>query len=101
MLGSIVDGHERTGPRRPVPDLNPARHDQQLALVHLGRALRFARDLRAGGVKVNQESAGIEPHLPFGGMKGSSNGWREQGTAAKGFFTEWKSAYNDPDRGLA
>jgi acyl-CoA reductase-like NAD-dependent aldehyde dehydrogenase len=71
-----------------------------LFTTNLGRALRFAREIRAGVVKVNQESAGIEPHLPFGGMKGSSNGWREQGTAAKEFFTEWKSVYIDPDGGL-
>jgi acyl-CoA reductase-like NAD-dependent aldehyde dehydrogenase len=61
----------------------------------LGRALRFARDARAGVVKVNQESAGLELHVPFGGTKDSSSGSREQGRAAREFFTEWKTVYID------
>lgn len=59
----------------------------------LGRALMFARDMRAGVVKVNQETAGLELQLPFGGMKESSSGSREQGRAAREFFTEWKTVY--------
>jgi len=59
----------------------------------LGRALAFARDMRAGVVKVNQETAGLELQLPFGGMKESSSGSREQGKAAREFFTEWKTVY--------
>jgi aldehyde dehydrogenase (NAD+) len=62
----------------------------------LDRALRFARDIRAGVVKVNQESAGLEYHVPFGGTKGSSSGSREQGRAAREFYTEWKTVYIDP-----
>jgi alpha-ketoglutaric semialdehyde dehydrogenase len=62
----------------------------------LGRAMRFARDVRAGVVKVNQESAGLELHVPFGGMRESSSGSREQGKAAREFFTQWKTVYVDP-----
>jgi alpha-ketoglutaric semialdehyde dehydrogenase len=61
----------------------------------LGRALRFAREVRAGVVKINQESAGLELHVPFGGTKQSSSGSREQGKAAREFFTEWKTVYVD------
>jgi aldehyde dehydrogenase (NAD+) len=61
----------------------------------LGRALRFARDVRAGVVKINQETAGLELHVPFGGTKASSSGSREQGKAAREFFTEWKTVYVD------
>jgi alpha-ketoglutaric semialdehyde dehydrogenase len=61
----------------------------------LGLALRFAKDVRAGVVKVNQESAGLEFHVPFGGTKASSSGSREQGRAAREFFTEWKTVYVD------
>ncbi|MFL5912488.1 MAG: aldehyde dehydrogenase family protein [Gaiellaceae bacterium] len=61
----------------------------------LGLALRFAKDVRAGVVKVNQESAGLELHVPFGGTKSSSSGSREQGRAAREFFTEWKTVYVD------
>ncbi len=61
----------------------------------LGRALRFTSDIRSGVVKVNQESAGLEFHVPFGGMKESSSGSREQGKAAREFFTQWKTVYMD------
>jgi alpha-ketoglutaric semialdehyde dehydrogenase len=61
----------------------------------LGRALRFARDIRAGVVKVNQESAGLEFQVPFGGMRQSSSGSREQGKVARDFFTQWKTVYLD------
>ena len=61
----------------------------------LGKALRFAADIRTGVVKVNQESAGLEFHVPFGGMKDSSSGSREQGKAAREFFTQWKTVYLD------
>lgn len=61
----------------------------------LGSALRFAQDIRAGVVKINQESAGIEFQVPFGGMKSSSSGSREQGKVARDFFTQWKTVYLD------
>jgi aldehyde dehydrogenase (NAD+) len=61
----------------------------------LSRALRFADDIHAGVVKVNQESAGVEFHVPFGGMQESSSGSREQGRAAREFFTQWKTVYVD------
>jgi aldehyde dehydrogenase (NAD+) len=61
----------------------------------LGKALHFAGAVRAGVVKVNQETAGLEFHVPFGGMKASSSGSREQGKVAREFFTEWKTVYID------
>jgi len=61
----------------------------------LGAALRFAQEVRAGVVKINQESAGLELQVPFGGMKESSSGSREQGKVARDFFTQWKTVYLD------
>ncbi|MBI3969972.1 MAG: aldehyde dehydrogenase family protein [Chloroflexi bacterium] len=61
----------------------------------LAKALRFAADIRTGVVKINQESAGLEFQVPFGGMKESSSGSREQGKAAQEFFTQWKTVYLD------
>ncbi len=57
----------------------------------LGNALRFAREMDAGLVRVNGETAGVEPQAPFGGMKGSSSWSREQGQAAKDFYTQIKT----------
>jgi aldehyde dehydrogenase (NAD+) len=57
----------------------------------LDKALRFAREIEAGLVRINGETAGVEPQAPFGGMKGSSSYSREQGQAAKEFYTQIKT----------
>ena len=62
----------------------------------LGRAMQFARDIQAGIVHVNSETPGAEPQVPFGGFKGSSSYSREQGKAAREFFTQVKTVYIDP-----
>jgi len=62
----------------------------------LNKALAFTRDIEAGIVHVNSETAGAEPQVPFGGMKGSSSYSREQGKAAREFFTQTKTVYIDP-----
>ncbi len=61
----------------------------------LGKAMRFIQDIRVGVVKINQESAGLEFQVPFGGMKESSSGSREQGKVARDFYTQWKTVYLD------
>lgn len=61
----------------------------------LNRAMGFVKGLRAGVVKVNQETAGLEFQVPFGGMGESSSGSREQGKVARDFFTQWKTVYID------
>lgn len=62
----------------------------------IGRALSFVREVEAGIVHVNSETAGAEPQVPFGGYKGSSSYSREQGKAAREFFTQVKTVYFDP-----
>jgi aldehyde dehydrogenase (NAD+) len=57
----------------------------------LDKAMRFAREVDAGMVRINGETAGVEPQAPFGGMKGSSSFSREQGQAAKDFYTQIKT----------
>lgn len=59
------------------------------------RAFQFARAIQAGVVHINSETAGAEPHVPFGGMKASSSYSREQGRAALEFFTQTKTVYFD------
>jgi aldehyde dehydrogenase (NAD+) len=44
-----------------------------------------------GMVRVNGDTTGVDPHAPFGGMKKSSSGSREQGTSAREFYTELKT----------
>lgn len=59
----------------------------------LKRAFEFVKRTESGLVHVNRETAGVEPHVPFGGVKASSSMAREQGTAARQFFTSSKTAY--------
>lgn len=62
----------------------------------LGAALRFARETQSGLVHVNRETAGVEVNAPFGGVKSSSSMNREQGLAAREFFTVEKTVYIRP-----
>ena len=61
----------------------------------LGKAMRFAREIQAGMVHINSETAGAEYQLPFGGYKGSSSYSREQGKAARDFYTHIKTIFMD------
>lgn len=59
------------------------------------KAQRGMRDLRTGIVYINAGTIGSEVHLPFGGVRNTSNGHREAGQAALETFSEWKSIYVD------
>ncbi len=59
-------------------------------------ALEYIQDIECGMVRINGDTTGVDPHAPFGGMKGSSSHTREQGTAAKEFFTEVKTVQLNP-----
>nr|WP_298806539.1 aldehyde dehydrogenase family protein [uncultured Pseudokineococcus sp.] len=59
-------------------------------------AKHFARHARAGMVMVNAPTAGVDPHVPFGGSRASSYGPREQGAYAREFYTTVKTTYVDP-----
>ncbi|MFB6253741.1 MAG: aldehyde dehydrogenase family protein [Halobacteriaceae archaeon] len=60
----------------------------------LREANRFKEDIEAGVVKINQQTTGVELHVPFGGFKQSStNTYREQGEAGLEFFTSTKTVY--------
>ncbi|MFR0357649.1 aldehyde dehydrogenase family protein [Streptomyces sediminimaris] len=54
----------------------------------LTAALTRTRDLEAGMVRVNAPTTGLDHWAPFGGTKESSFGPREQGLAARQFYTE-------------
>lgn len=57
----------------------------------LGAALEYIREIEVGLVRVNGDTTGVDPHAPFGGFKASSSGSREQGPAAREFYTEIKT----------
>ena len=61
----------------------------------LEAAQRFTTEAQAGMLHVNQQTAGADVHVPFGGLKGSAFGPHEQGRAALDFYTESVTVYQD------
>jgi acyl-CoA reductase-like NAD-dependent aldehyde dehydrogenase len=57
----------------------------------LSRALTMVDQLDAGMVRVNAPTSGVDFQAPFGGAKQSSYGPREQGLAAREFYTETRT----------
>jgi aldehyde dehydrogenase (NAD+) len=71
------------------------------AAIHtrsLHRAEAFRERCRAGVISINGPTYGGEPHLPFGGLKDSGNGFREAGTEVLDVYSDWKTIYvkHDP-----
>jgi alpha-ketoglutaric semialdehyde dehydrogenase len=64
------------------------------------RVQEFIARYRAGLVSINGPTYGAGPHMPFGGVKNSGNGFREPGTEALDVYTEWKTVVvnHDPSR---
>lgn len=60
---------------------------------NIEKMLLFIREMDAGMIRINAESAGVELQAPFGGMKRSSSHSREQGQAAIEFFTSIKTVF--------
>lgn len=61
--------------------------------TNISHMLSFINEMDAGLIRINSESAGVELQAPFGGMKQSSSHSREQGEAAKEFFTAIKTVF--------
>lgn len=103
--GSSLWRREMFGPvlaMRRVPDVDAAFdlvNDSEFGLS----ASVFTRDLRTaleasdridvGMLHINSETAGADPHVPFGGVKGSSLGPGEQGEAAREFYSRPCTTY--------
>jgi aldehyde dehydrogenase (NAD+) len=63
---------------------------------NVANVFTFIDEIDAGLVRINSETAGVELQAPFGGMKRSSSHSREQGEAAKEFFTSVKTVFIKP-----
>ncbi|MEF3353902.1 aldehyde dehydrogenase family protein [Paenibacillus sp. GYB006] len=60
----------------------------------IAAAMKYAEEIESGLVHINMPSTYSEPHMPFGGIKATGiGGFREQGSHAIKFFTEWKTVY--------
>ena len=67
---------------------------------NLNRAMAFISRIQTGVAVVNGGTYGSEPHMPFGGLRQSGNGWREAGTQALDVYSDLKTVYinHNPDR---
>ncbi len=73
------------------------------AAIHtasLHRAMRFAELAEAGVVVVNGGTHGSEPHMGFGGVKQSGNGWKEAGMEALEVYSDvrYVNLISDPSK---
>jgi len=59
------------------------------------RIFRFIDGIETGITHINSGTVGGEAQVPFGGMKATGIGPREQGTTALDFYTEIKAVYID------
>ena len=60
---------------------------------NINRAMTFVARIQSGVAVVNGGTYGSEPHLPFGGLRDSGNGWREAGTQALDVYSDLKTVY--------
>ncbi|OFW04208.1 MAG: aldehyde dehydrogenase [Acidobacteria bacterium RIFCSPLOWO2_02_FULL_68_18] len=60
---------------------------------NLNRAMAFIGRIQSGVAIVNGGTYGSEPHMPFGGLRQSGNGWREAGTQALDVYSDLKTVY--------
>ena len=56
---------------------------------------RFVKDIESGMTHINSPTTGGEAHIPFGGIKSTGVGPREQGSTSLYFYTELKVVYVD------
>ncbi len=89
VFGPVCAVVPASSPEHAVDVANGVRHGLVAALFtrDLGAALTLTPRLEVGLVKVNAATSGVDFTAPFGGEKESSYGPREQGTAARDFYT--------------
>jgi acyl-CoA reductase-like NAD-dependent aldehyde dehydrogenase len=66
---------------------------------NLNRAMAFVGRIQSGVAVVNGGTYGSEPHMPFGGVRQSGNGWREAGSQALDVYSDLKTVYINHDPG--
>jgi acyl-CoA reductase-like NAD-dependent aldehyde dehydrogenase len=77
---------------------NGVRHGLVTAVFtrDLDRVLDLVGRLDTGLVRINQPTSGVDLHTPFGGEKASGLGPREQGKAAREFYTSLRTVLISP-----
>ncbi|MDA0639554.1 aldehyde dehydrogenase family protein, partial [Nonomuraea ferruginea] len=95
LFGPVVGAVRASGAEEALALANLSDHGLSAAVFtrDLGVALSAVDRLEVGVLHVNSESAGTFPHVPFGGAKQSGFGPKEQGRAAREFYTRTVTVY--------
>ncbi|MEV4110443.1 aldehyde dehydrogenase family protein [Nonomuraea sp. NPDC049695] len=95
LFGPVVGAVRASGTEEALELANLSDHGLSAALFtrDLGVALRAVERLDVGVLHINSESAGTFPYVPFGGTKQSGFGPKEQGRAAREFYTRTTTVY--------
>jgi aldehyde dehydrogenase (NAD+) len=80
-----------------VANASPYGLTASIHTANIHRAMTFLARVRSGVAVVNSATYGSEPHLPFGGLGDSGNGWREAGTEVLDVYSDWKTIYVNYD----
>lgn len=96
VFGPVVAVLTVDGLGEAIDAVNATRYGLTAGIVtaDLAAAHRFANGVRAGVIKVNLPTTGLDLNVPFGGVGDSStNTFREQGSSAVDFYSWTKSVY--------
>ncbi|MGV9382490.1 aldehyde dehydrogenase family protein [Nonomuraea sp. NPDC003707] len=95
LFGPVVGVVRASGTEEALGLANLSDHGLSAAIFtrDLGVALQAVDRLDVGVLHINSESAGTFPYVPFGGVKQSGFGPKEQGRAAREFFTHTMTVY--------
>ncbi len=93
LFGPVLTLHPMAGLDQAIGLANGTRYGlaATVATRSLAVAEAFLDRVDAGVVHVNQPTAGVEYQVPFGGVKESGLGPKEQGWSALDFFSDWKT----------
>ena len=95
LFGPVLAVRRAAGPEEAFTLANDGEFGLSAAVFtqDLTRTLQAMDHIDVGVLHVNSESAGADPHVPFGGAKKSGLGPKEQGGAAREFFTHTTTVY--------
>jgi aldehyde dehydrogenase (NAD+) len=98
VFGPVCAVLEAADAGRAVEIANGVRYGLATSIFtrDLDRALELADRVDTGLVRVNQPTSGVDFHAPFGGEKASGLGPREQGKAARDFYTSLRTTLISP-----
>ncbi|MDQ0644708.1 aldehyde dehydrogenase family protein [Microbacterium murale] len=95
LFGPVVGVRRVASAAEGIALVNDSEYGLSTAVftTNLAHALAAIEDIRVGVVHINSASAGADLHVPFGGSGASALGPKEQGAAARDFFTETATVY--------